>query len=103
MPTQSAVLAARGRTGPAKKSGDVARIEAAYRDLATEKIAAYIERTVADAPPLTDRQLARLAALLTAASSPAGRPLRRPVKVDEALADAPDHIALMSAPGGDDQ
>lgn len=36
----------------------------AKRDLAAEKIAAYIERTVAAAPPLTREQSQRLASLL---------------------------------------
>ena len=44
-------------------------IEAAYRDFATEKIAAYVLKVLADAPPLTDEQRVRLAELL--------RPVRR--------------------------
>ena len=36
----------------------------ARRNLAAERLAAYIERTVEAAPPLTDEQRTRLAALL---------------------------------------
>jgi len=39
------------------------------REYAAEKIADYITRTVAAAPPLTDEQRARIAALLRPASS----------------------------------
>jgi hypothetical protein len=38
----------------------------ARRDLATAKIAAYVERTIAEAPPLTSEQRDRLVALLRA-------------------------------------
>ena len=34
------------------------------RDLAAAKIEAYIEKTVAESPPLTDDQLARIALIL---------------------------------------
>lgn len=66
--TVSPVLAARGRTGAAKRSGDPALIETAYRDLAAEKIAAYIEKIVSTAPPLTSAQKSRLSALIGGAS-----------------------------------
>lgn len=46
----------------------------------------YIRRVVAEAPPLTDAQRDRLAALLRAGSEPA-RTLRRPRAVDERIAD----------------
>lgn len=62
------VLAARGRTGHAKKTGDPTKIEDAYRDLATEKIAAYITQVTTQAPPLTNEQKARLVALIGGAS-----------------------------------
>ncbi len=38
--------------------------EGARRDLAAERIAAYVERVLADAPPLDSEQKARLALLL---------------------------------------
>lgn len=41
------------------------------RQAATEKIAAYIERTLAAAPPLTDEQRTRLAELLAPARTAA--------------------------------
>jgi hypothetical protein len=41
----------------------------ARRDLAAEKIAAYVARVVADAPPLTDAQRDRLARLLQAGAA----------------------------------
>ena len=39
-------------------------LESARRELAAEKLAAYIRRTVDDAPPLTAEQRDRLALLL---------------------------------------
>ena len=39
-------------------------VQTARRELAEEKIAAYIAKTVAAAPPLSDEQRDRLAALL---------------------------------------
>jgi hypothetical protein len=45
---------------------DPEKIASARRDLAAAKIADYIERTVASAPPLTDDQRNRIAALLNA-------------------------------------
>jgi len=47
------------RTAP-----DPDRRTAASRALATEKIANYVERTLASAPPLTPEQVTRLAGLL---------------------------------------
>ena len=43
---------------------DPKAIEAARQALATEKIAAYVERVLDEAPPLTDDQRTRLAELL---------------------------------------
>lgn len=40
----------------------------ARRNLAAERLAAYIKRTVDEAPPLTDEQRTRLALLLAPAS-----------------------------------
>lgn len=96
----SEVLSARGRAGQAKRTGDPKRIEGAYRDLAAAKIAAYIEKVVAEAPPLTAAQRDRLAILLRTAPEP--RTIRRPAAVDHALAEAPDHIALADGVAGGD-
>lgn len=52
----------------------------AQRDLAAAKIAAYIERTVAAAPPLTREQIAQLRVLL----EPARRELARQVRGTDA-------------------
>lgn len=43
----------------------------ARRDLAAEKIAEYVEKTVASAPPLTEEQCDRIARLLTTAKGAA--------------------------------
>lgn len=50
----------------ARHRPDSPDLELARRDLAAEKLAAYIERTVAEAPPLTKEQSERLASLLHA-------------------------------------
>lgn len=60
----SPVLKARADLGVAHRAGDTASITTARRDLAAEKIAQYVERTVSSAPPLTDEQRDRIAALL---------------------------------------
>lgn len=62
-------LAARNRLGAALRNSpnDSERIVDARRDLAEARIADAIERIVADAPPLTDNQRARLAAMLAPA------------------------------------
>ena len=65
----SPVITARGRAGHAKKTGDPALIESAYRDLAAAKLEQYIQRTVAAAPPLTRSQVDRLAAILRGGGS----------------------------------
>lgn len=54
----------RARLGVEARRGDPIRIEQATRDHAAAKIAAYIERVVASAPPLTDDQRLQLATLL---------------------------------------
>ncbi|MFC7925482.1 hypothetical protein [Microbacterium laevaniformans] len=59
------VLSARGRKAHAVKIGDASAIERASRDLAAEKIAAYVERVVAEAPPLTAIQRDRITMLLS--------------------------------------
>lgn len=60
-----AVLRARSLKGVATRRGDEAAVIEASRTLAAEKIAAYIERVVATAPPLTPDQRSRLSALLS--------------------------------------
>ena len=62
----SLALDARNRLGAIKRHhpNDTERLADARRDLAAAKLAEYIARTVDAAPPLTDDQRARLAALL---------------------------------------
>jgi hypothetical protein len=50
------------RTG--KRKPDDPELVDAYRDLAAAKISDYIERILAEAPPLTDEQRTKLAELL---------------------------------------
>jgi len=63
----SAVQSAAGKLGALKRRrpDDRHAIEDAERDLKAARLEDYIRRTVADAPPLTETQRARLAALLT--------------------------------------
>lgn len=63
----SEVLKARAALGVASRRGDDEAATDARRDLAAAKIAAYIEKIVADAPPLTDEQRDRLSAIIGAA------------------------------------
>ena len=63
----SAVLQARSRLGVASRVGTSDERESARRDLAAEKIAAYVERVVSEAPPLTPDQRARITSILRAA------------------------------------
>lgn len=67
------VLSARGRVAALHRSRtpDDPEYIAARRDLAAEKLAAYVERVVADAPPLTDAQLERVTAILRPTLRPA--------------------------------
>jgi hypothetical protein len=53
------------------KDPDPKAIEDARRDLAAEKIAAYVDKVLDAAPPLTDEQRARLAELLHAGGASA--------------------------------
>lgn len=62
----SDVLRTRSRLGVAARRGDPEQITEAKRDHAAAKLTAYIEQTVAAAPPLTSEQRGRLATLLTA-------------------------------------
>lgn len=59
------IVTARGRYGFAVRTGDPELIATTARELAAEKLAAYIERVVSAAPPLSTAQRERLAALLT--------------------------------------
>ncbi len=66
MPARSQQLrVAVARAGHAARGGDPVKIESTRRDLAAERIAAYIESVVATAPPLGASQRSRLAALLS--------------------------------------
>lgn len=58
------VAHARSRVGVAARRRDPAAIEAARRDLAEAKLAAYIRRVVDDAPDLGPEVRDRLALLL---------------------------------------
>lgn len=61
---------ARSRVANLTRShADPATIVEARRDLAEANIAAAVERALADAPPLTDEQAARLARLLLGAGA----------------------------------
>ena len=51
---------------------DTASIEARRRDAAAQRLAEYIQATVAAAPPLTAEQRQRLAALLRPTAFPGG-------------------------------
>lgn len=62
----SEVLKARAALGVAARRGDDEAATDARRDLAAAKIAAYIEKVVAEAPPLTDQQRDRLSAIIGA-------------------------------------
>lgn len=66
MSGNSEVLAARSALGVASRRGDAEAATEARRDLAAAKIAAYIEKVVAEAPPLSDEQRDRLSAIISA-------------------------------------
>ncbi|MFD1210966.1 hypothetical protein ACFQ36_02785 [Arthrobacter sp. GCM10027362] len=68
MPKNSPVLKARARLGVAARTGSQQDIAEARRDLAAANLEAYIQRTVAEAPPLTQEQLDRIATLLRPAA-----------------------------------
>ncbi len=68
MPAKSKQLrVAVARSGHAARGGDPGKIETTRRDLAAERIASYVEAVVAEAPPFTAEQRARLALLLLTA------------------------------------
>ena len=56
-----------GRLTIARRSGDPEQIAAAEADVAEAKIAAFVKRTLAAAPPLQPAQVKRIAALLRGA------------------------------------
>ncbi len=62
----SPVLRARGRVASLSRSrpADDPELIGARQTLAAEKMADYVARVVAEAPPLTDEQRARISALL---------------------------------------
>lgn len=63
----------RSRVGVAYRTGDPHAIAEASRDHAAAKLEAFIESTLAAAPPLTDEQRDKLALLLRTGAPP-GRP-----------------------------
>ncbi|HLV03942.1 MAG TPA: hypothetical protein VKY79_05105 [Actinomycetaceae bacterium] len=60
----SEVLKARSRLGVAAKARDPEKITEARRDLAAAKLADYVAKVVAEAPPLTMEQRHRISQLL---------------------------------------
>jgi hypothetical protein len=46
------------------RSADDAELATARRDLAAERLAEHVQRVVANAPPMTDEQRVKIAALL---------------------------------------
>ena len=82
----SQVLSSRGRIAALSRSRaeDDPELVSERQLLATAKLEAYIERVVADAPPLSPEQRSRLTALLNSDTQP--RTLRRDRAVDERIA-----------------
>ena len=68
-------------------------IAAARADLAAEKLADWIERTLAEAPPLSEQQLSRIRAALPPAGD-AGTPKAAPEAVKAAPAPVNDAAAV---------
>lgn len=60
----SAVYKARSRVAVAARQGNCEEREEARKELAAAKIAAYIDKIVAEAPPLSREQLDSIAAAL---------------------------------------
>jgi len=58
------IFQARSRLGVAIRSGNKPAETEARRDLAAAKIAQYIEKIVAEAPPLSPEQRTRLAGII---------------------------------------
>lgn len=65
------VIHARSLLGVASRQGDAEQIATARQTLAAAKLEAYVERVVAEAPPLTPEQRDRIAALLRPAGGAA--------------------------------
>lgn len=65
-PNNPTLASAHGRVAALKRHhpAEPARATTAERDLAAAKLAAYIDKVVAEAPPLTPAQRGRLAVLL---------------------------------------
>lgn len=61
-------IIARNALGVAARSKDPERIRVARQELAAAKLASYVARVVAEAPPLTEDQKHRIASLLGAAA-----------------------------------
>ena len=57
-------LQARNKLGNVARYGSAEDVAGARRELVAAKLAAYVSKTVAEAPPLTDAQRDRIAALL---------------------------------------
>lgn len=91
MSKNSEVLAARSLLGLASRRRDAEAITDARRDLAAAKIAAYIEKVVAEAPPLTDAQRDRLSAIIGAGLPSTAPPLPDPRREAQARLDAARH------------
>lgn len=62
--SKSPTLAARSRLGNAVRAGNQEAALEARRDLAAAKLEQYIAQVVAEAPPLTEAQAARISTLL---------------------------------------
>jgi hypothetical protein len=70
MPAKSPVLRhAVAVAGAEARTGNPERLAVARSALAAERIATYIERVVAEAPPLTSEQRLRLVGLLTGSAA----------------------------------
>ena len=63
------ITKSRSRLALATKHRDAEAATEARRDLAAAKVQQYIERTLAEAPPLTDAQRVTLARLLQGGAS----------------------------------
>lgn len=61
----SAVLAARAALGVASRRRDAEAVARARQELASAKVEAYVEKALAEAPPLTDAQKDRLVSILS--------------------------------------
>jgi hypothetical protein len=88
----SPLAKARAHVAVAHRKRDPQGIEDANRDFATEKIAHYVTRVLAEAPPLTQEQRTRLAELL--------RPARKPAPDRKVAAQA--RLTELESAGGSD-